>query len=49
VHDAKTVDGSTLIYKVGITDKTVLPEEIRLIQAHLGDILLKVLMQTEEN
>ena len=49
MHDANISDGMTLIYKSGITDKTVLPEEIWLIQAHLGEILLKVLMQTGEN
>lgn len=47
MHDAETINGMTIIYKVGMTEKTVLPEEIRLVQAHLGEILLKVLMQTK--
>lgn len=47
MHDAETIDGMTIIYKAGMTENSILPEEIRLVQAHLGDILLKVLMQTK--
>ena len=46
MEDAKTIDGIVIKYKADIPEKTLSPEEIRLVQAHLGD-LLKVLMQTE--
>jgi hypothetical protein len=48
VDDAKTFDGIVISYKADILGNSVLPEEIRLVQAHLNDLLLKVLMQTEE-
>ena len=48
MDDAKTIDGIVIRYKADIPEKFVLPEEIRLVHAHLGDLLLKVLMQTEE-
>jgi hypothetical protein len=48
VDDAKAIDGIVIRYKANIPEKSVLPEELRLVQAHLGDLLLKVLMQTEE-
>jgi hypothetical protein len=48
VVDARTIDGIVIEYKTDIPGKSILPEEIRLVQAHLGDLLLKVLMQTEE-
>jgi hypothetical protein len=48
VDDAKTIDGIVIGYKADIPEKAVLPGEIRLVQAHLGELLLKVLMQTEE-
>jgi Mg2+/Co2+ transporter CorB len=48
VDDAKTVDGIVIHYKTDIPEKSVLAGEIMLVQANLGDLLLKVLMQTEE-
>jgi hypothetical protein len=48
VDDAKTSDGKVIKYKTDIPENSVLPEEIKLVQAHLGDLLLKVLMQNEE-
>jgi hypothetical protein len=48
VDDAKTIDGIVIRYKADIPVKSVLPDEIKLVQAHLGDLLLKVLMQNEE-
>jgi hypothetical protein len=48
VDDARTIEGIVIGYKADIPKKSVLPEEIRLVQAHLGDLLLKVLMQSEE-
>lgn len=48
MDDAKTIDGIVIRYKADIPENSVLPEEIKLVQAHLGDLLLKVLMQTEE-
>ncbi len=43
-----TVDGITIKFKADVPEESVLSEEIRLVQAHLGDLLSKVLMQTEE-
>jgi hypothetical protein len=48
VDDATTVDGMTFRYKFKVSDNSVLPEETKLVQAHLGDLLLKVLMLSEE-
>lgn len=36
MHDAETINGMTIIYKVGMTEKTVLPEEIRLVRPILA-------------
>ncbi len=47
--NSKTIDELTISYKCNVVNGSVLPEEIRLVQAHLGDLLLKVLMQSEED
>ncbi len=44
---AKTKDFS-IDFKASATGKAVSAEEIKLIRAHLGDLLIKVLMETEE-
>ena len=48
MDDARIIDGIIIGYKTDIPEKSVLPEEIKLVQAHLGDLLIKVLMQSEE-
>jgi len=47
VNDAIHTDGLTVTFKRDILS-SVSPAEIRLVHAHLGDLLLKVLMQDEE-
>lgn len=48
MDDATTFDGMTIRCKFKTSGNSVLPEEIRLVQAHLGDLLLMVLRQNEE-
>lgn len=48
MDDATTFDDMTIRCKFKVTGNTVLPEEIGLVQAHLGDLLLMVLRQNEE-
>lgn len=38
-----------ITYKNTFLDNTVSPEEIRLIQAHMNDLLIKILIMTEED
>lgn len=40
-------DAIQIRFKSDILEKSVSPEEIRLVQAHLGDLLVTVLMKTE--
>jgi len=48
VSDAKTENSFTIKFKTCLQGNSVLPEETRLVNAHLGD-LLKILMQSEED
>ena len=48
MDDAKTIDDIVIEYKANVAGKSVSPEEIRLVQAHLGDLLKRVLMDAEE-
>lgn len=47
MSDAKNVDAITITV-VSEISTAVLPAEVMLIKAHLGDLLLKVLMLSEE-
>jgi hypothetical protein len=49
VSDAKSIDGIVIGYKASFPGNSVQPEEIRLVQAHLGELLLTVLMLNEED
>ena len=46
--DARTIEDIVVEYKADNQETSLLPEEIKLVQANLGDLLLKVLMQCEE-
>lgn len=48
MDDATTFDGVIIKYESKMSGNSVLPEEIRLVQAHLGDLLLMVLRQNQE-
>lgn len=41
-------DGMTVTFNRDLSMLPVSAQEVQLVRAHLGDILLKVLMQTEE-
>ena len=49
MNDAGINNDIEITYKINILDNSVLPEEIRLIQAHMNDLLIKILMMTEED
>ena len=41
-------DSVCISFKAEVPERSVLPEEIRLIQAHLGELLVTMFMQSEE-
>jgi hypothetical protein len=40
-------DGFTITVNLEVPEKTIIPAELRLIQAHLGELLQHVIRETE--